>query len=79
MRVLAGYAIAVVAIWSALAIASLLRPFGAVVWGVRLAAVLFCLLCLCNIDGLVTATQRQATKEYLQGETGYYYTDSFMD
>lgn len=79
MRVLAGYAIAVVAIWSALAIASLLRPFGAVVWGVRLAAVLFCLLCLCNIDGLVTATQNQATKEYLQGETGYYYTDSFMD
>lgn len=79
MRVLAGYAIAVVAIWSVLAIASLLRPFGAVVWGIRLAAVLFCLLCLCNIDGLILATQQRAAQEYQTTETGDFYSNYFMD
>lgn len=69
LRVLAGYAITVVAVWSALSIASLLKPFGAVVWGIRLAAVLFCLLCLCNIDHLVSLTQRQAEREYPWPET----------
>lgn len=73
LRVLAGYAIAVVTIWSALAMASLLRPFGAVVWGVRLAAVLFCLLCLCNIDHLVSLTQRQAEREYPASETAVVF------
>lgn len=64
LRVLAGYAIVVVAIWSVLSIASILRPFRAVVWGVRLAAVIFCLLCLCNIDGLILLTQQQAEREH---------------
>ena len=54
----------VVAIWSVLSIASILRPFRAVVWGVRLAAVIFCLLCLCNIDGLILLTQQQAEREH---------------
>ena len=63
LRVLAGYAITVVALWSALSLVSLVHPFGAVVWGIRLAAVLFCLLCLCNIDALVSATQRRAEQE----------------
>lgn len=73
LRVLAGYAITVVAIWSALSIASLLRPFGAVVWGIRLAAVIFCLLSMCNIDHLVALTQRQAEQEYPWPETSVVY------
>ena len=74
LRVLAGYAIAVVALWSALALASLIHPFGAVVWGVRLAAVIFCLLCLCNIDHLVSLTQRQVEREYPESEITVIYT-----
>lgn len=74
LRVLAGYAIAVVAIWSALSIASMLHPFRAVVWGIRLAAVLFCLLCLCNIDHLVSLTQRQVEREYSESGITVIYT-----
>ncbi len=73
LRVLAGYAIAVVAIWSALSIASMLHPFRAVVWGIRLAAGIFCLLCLCNIDHLVSLTQRQAEGEYPRPEAAVVY------
>lgn len=44
-RLLAGYGIAVTAIWSALALATLLRPRRAVRWAILTAAVLFCAIC----------------------------------
>lgn len=44
-RLLAGYGIAVTAIWSALALATLLRPRRAVRWAILTAAVLFCAVC----------------------------------
>lgn len=44
-RLLAGYGIAVTAIWSALALATLLRPRRAVRWAILTAAALFCAIC----------------------------------
>lgn len=55
-RVLASWFMLVLAVWVALAIGTICRPFGAVRWGVLAAAGLFALLCLAKPDGLVVRT-----------------------
>lgn len=55
-RLLASWFMLVLAVWVALAIGTLCRPFGAVRWGVLAAAGLFALLCLAKPDGFIVRT-----------------------
>ncbi len=55
-RLLASWFMVVLAVWVALAIGTLCRPFGAVRWGVLAAAGLFALLCLAKPDGIIVRT-----------------------
>lgn len=55
-RLLASWFMLVLAVWVALAIGTLCRPFGAVRWGVLAAAGLFAALCLAKPDGIIVRT-----------------------
>lgn len=52
-RLLAGYVVCVIAVWSVLSILTLKKPFRAVVWAVRFASFLFCVLCFINWQKII--------------------------
>lgn len=68
-RVLAAYAIVVVALWSVLAMVRLLRPFRVAEVAIHLAALLFCLLCWLPWNQWIQENPRHSTVE----STEIYY------
>ena len=68
-RVLAAYAIVVVALWSVLAMVRLLRPFRVAEVAIHLAALLFCLLCWLPWNQWTQENPRHSTVE----STEIYY------